>query len=98
MLEKLIRTQEAAAMLGMSPKTAKNVLLKRGLQPVDFGKGPGHGLRWLQSSVQALIQDMHDAAQKAPRTRTKEPPRVASRLATMSIADLYALTQAGIKQ
>lgn len=92
-MDNLIPTTTVADMLGTSPRIATTILLQNGLQPVNLGRGRGRGNRWLASAVQAVIQDLHDKAQKAPRSSAK-PPRLTSRVASMPIGDLYALTRA----
>ena len=91
MTEKLLRTNEAAELLGASEKVATEIMLKNGLQPVSFGRGRGRGNRWLQSAVFALIQELHEKAQKVDKKAGK-PQSLASPVAIMSGADLYALT------
>ncbi len=91
MNEKFLRTEEAAELLGASPKVAMGIMLKNGLQPVSLGRGRGRGNRWLQSAVYELMHTLHDKAQKVPK-RHEKMPQYKSPVATMSGADLYALT------
>ena len=90
-MDKFLRTVEAAELLNVSPGIATNIMLKNGLQPVSLGRGRGRGNPWLQSAVFALMQEMHEKAQKVDKKAGKLPS-FASPVATMSGADLYALT------
>ena len=95
--EKLLRTKEAAELFGVSEKITTGIMLKNGLQPVSLGRGRGRGNRWLQSAVYALIQNLHEKAQKSSKKKEKTPSLVCS-VATMSGADLYALTHRTMMQ
>lgn len=98
MTERLLRKGDIAAMLGTSPGVAASILAERGVHPVDFGYGRARGHRWLESAVRQAMFAMHEAAQpKASRPRPRKPSAVLAgtdaRLASLSINDLYALTQ-----
>ena len=93
-MERLLRQQDIAAMLGTTPGVAASILAGHGVQPIDFGVGRSRGRRWLESAVRQVMIDMHNAAQpkaKKARNATPHPPSV--KLTTMSIADIYRLTQ-----
>lgn len=62
-MEKLLRKEEIAAMLGTSPGVAASVLEQRGVHPIDWGRGRGRGPRWLASAVEQTLRDIHAAAQ-----------------------------------
>ncbi|MBQ7739533.1 MAG: hypothetical protein IJT59_07775 [Desulfovibrionaceae bacterium] len=50
--------------------------------------------RWLESAVTALIQNLHTDAQPKPkRPARKRTPGLKASVVSMSIDDLYALTQ-----
>lgn len=93
-MERLLRQQDIAAMLGTTPGVAASILAARGVHPIDFGIGRSRGRRWLSSAVRQVMLDMHEAAQpkaKTARNATPRPPSV--KLTTMSINDIYQLTQ-----
>lgn len=94
MIDRLLRLTTIAAMLDTSPGVAASVLADHGVYPVDFGYGRSRGRRWLESAVRQAMLDMHEAAQPKPKTRhAKQPAAPAVSLATMSINDVYQLTQ-----
>ena len=75
-MERLLRQQDIAAMLGTTPGVAASILAARGVQPIDFGIGRGRGRRWLESAVRQVMLDMHEAAQpkaKTARNATSHP-------------------------
>lgn len=94
-MERLLRQQDIAAMLGTSPGVAASILAARGVHPIDFGIGRSRGRRWLSSAVRQVMLDMHEAAQ--PKTggqrQGKPQPHPCIRLTAMSIDDIYRLTQ-----
>lgn len=94
-MERLLRQKDIAAMLGTSPGVAASILAQRGVYPVDFGVGRSRGKRWLESAVKQVILDMHDAAQPGAKVPRKDKPVAATcmHLTTMSINDIYRLTQ-----
>ncbi|RHH26004.1 hypothetical protein DW219_00160 [Desulfovibrio sp. AM18-2] len=94
-MERLLRQKDIAAMLGTSPGVAASILAQRGVYPVDFGVGRSRGKRWLESAVKQVILDMHDAAQPRVKVPRKDKPVAAPamHLTTMSINDIYRLTQ-----
>lgn len=98
MTEHLLRKTEIAAMLGTSPGVAASLLAKWGVHPVDYGYGRSRGPRWLESAVRQAMLAMHDAAQSKtsgarPRKHSAVPVGTDARLASLSINDLYTLTQ-----
>ena len=101
MTDRLLRDRDVAAMLGTSPGVAASLLAQRGVHAVDFGMGRGRGRRWLESAVQQVIAELHAEAQPKKRTKPARPAAAPSRVAsvaTMSVGDLYRLTQAGCVQ
>ena len=56
-MERLLRQQDIAAMLGTSPGVAASILAARGVHPIDFGIGRSRGRRWLSSAVKMCIRD-----------------------------------------
>ena len=74
-MERLLRQQDIAAMLGTTPGVAASILAARGVHPIDFGIGRSRGRRWLSSAVRQVMLDMHEAAQpKAKTARTPHHP------------------------
>jgi len=74
-VERLLRQQDIAAMLGTTPGVAASILAARGVHPIDFGIGRSRGRRWLSSAVRQVMLDMHEAAQpKAKTARTPHHP------------------------
>ncbi len=94
-MERLLRQQDIAAMLGTTPGVAASILAARGVHPIDFGIGRSRGRRWLESAVRQVMIDMHEAAQpKAkPLRQGRAAPTPSMKLTTMSINDIYRLTQ-----
>ena len=92
-MERFLRAADMAAMLGTSRGVAMSIMAAHGVRPVDFGRGRGRGLRWLESAVRAVMRKMHDDAQ--PKARPARQPRgespVAS-LADLSVDEIYRLT------
>ena len=87
---KLLTIKEAAALLKLPEKTAKRLL--ETLPCIDYGKGRGRGLRYLESDVEQFVMSMRKKKQETPNhTNT-------TRLYTLSPNDLFALTQRGIVQ
>lgn len=101
MTDRLLRDRDVAAMLGTTPGVAASILAQRGVHAVDFGMGRGRGRRWLESAVQQVIAELHAEAQPQKRTTAARPAAAPSRVAklsTMSVGDLFRLTQAGCVQ
>lgn len=101
MTDRLLRDRDVAAMLGTTPGVAASILSQRGIHAVDFGMGRGRGRRWLESAVQQVIAELHAEAQPQKRTKAARPAAAPSRVAklsTMSVGDLFRLTQAGCVQ
>lgn len=101
MTDRLLRERDVAAMLGTTPGVAASILAQRGVHAVDFGMGRGRGRRWLESAVQQVIAELHAEAQPQKRTKAVRQATASSRmaaLATMSVSDLFSLTQAGCVQ
>ena len=98
MTERLLQKKDIAAMLGTSPGVAASILAKRGVHPIDFGKGRSRGLRWLESAVVSTLREIHAAAQpQAKNTRPCTATRPASpgaHLAGMTIQDIHDLLTA----
>ena len=94
-MERFLRPQDIAAMLGTTPGVAASLLATHGVQPIDFGVGRSRGRRWLESAVRQVMLDMHEAAQpKAkPLRQGRATPTPSMKLTTMSINDIYRLTQ-----
>ena len=92
-MEKFLRSADMAEMLGTSQGVAMSIMAEHGVRPVDFGRGRGRGLRWLESAVKAVMHKMHDDVQ--PKARHARQPRVgmpAVKLEDMSIDDVMRLT------
>ena len=94
-MEQFLRQSDIAAMLGTSPGVAASILATHGVQPIDFGVGRSRGRRWLSSAVRQAMLDMHhDAQPKAGKPRQSARPQAPTmKLTTMSIDDIYRLTQ-----
>ncbi len=100
-MERLISTSEAAQILDMSQKVAREFLIQHGLQPISLGPGRGRGLRWLASAVENLILTIHAEAQQtgsimlkrssSEKSKEIESQRKPLRVADMSIDELYSL-------
>lgn len=95
MTDRLLRQVDIAAMLGTSPGVAASILEARGVRPIDFGMGRGRGRRWLESAVKQAMLEMHLAAQPKPKMPrpTNQPSTPPASLTSMSIDDIYRLTQ-----
>lgn len=91
-MERLLKLDEIAELMGTSKNKARSALSKYGLSAIDFGRGRSGGLRWLQSSVVSVMQSMSQAAQKKLRP-TKPPKQPSVSIFDMSIDDVYNLTQ-----
>jgi len=92
-MEKFLRAADVAEMLGTTRGVAASILAEHGVKPVDFGRGRGRGLRWLESAVNAVMHKMHDDVQ--PKARPTRQPRAgmpAAKLADMSVDEIYRLT------
>ena len=88
--------KKAASLLELKPVNAKKFLIKHGLLPIDVGQGKKRVDRWLESAVQAVINQLHEAAQKSKikkpaKKKSDFPPEVS--VATMSSSELFQLTQ-----
>lgn len=97
MAEQFLTARALAAMLSTTQAKAAAIMAAQGVHPIDIGLGTYNRRRWLASAVQAAMQEMHRAAQPAPKERRKSAPRPvipATRLAGLSIADLHQLTTA----
>lgn len=94
LIPKLISTKEAATLLDLSPRKAKELLIKGGLSPIDVANGKKRMHRWLESAVYAFIQTLHTNAQtKKEKPAKKQAKKLHANIASMSIDDLYTLTQ-----
>ena len=92
-MERFLRAADVAEMLGTTRGVAVSIMAEHGVRPVDFGRGRGRGLRWLESAVKAVMQAMHEAAQPKGRPAPRQKPGLpAVRLADMSVDDIYRLT------
>ena len=60
-------------MLGTNPRMAAAILRENGCAPIDFGRGRGRGLRWLESAVVGAMRRMHQAAQPIPQAPPLHP-------------------------
>ena len=49
----------------------KKFLIKHGLLPIDVGQGKKRVDRWLESAVQAVINQLHEAA-KSRRLKSQQ--------------------------
>ena len=90
-MERLIKTEDVADMLSVSPSRARKILAERGVRPVDVGRGRGGGLRWPMSLVQAMVQSMISPPIKKRHTH-RCPTALDVRIADLSADDLFALT------
>ena len=92
-MERFLRAADVAEMLGTTRGVAVSIMAEHGVRPVDFGRGRGRGLRWLESAVKAVMQAMHEAAQPKGRPASRQKPGLpAARLADMSVDEIYRLT------
>ena len=96
MSERLLRRDDIAALFLTTRDRAAFILAKRGCYPIDFGRGPGGGPRWLESAVVAVIREMFLEAQPKPPKPKKlkvETPRKNLDLANKTVNDILALTR-----
>lgn len=95
MPERFLRKAEIGAVFGTSPDVARAILRSHGVHPVDLGAGRGRGLRWLESAVLAVMQEMHTEAntpaQKAREGRPGRPHTNFPALAHMSVGQISEL-------
>ena len=95
MPERFLRKAEIAAVFGTSPDIARAILRSHGVQPVDLGAGRGRGLRWLESAVLAVMQEMHtEANARVPKNHEGRSGRADSNfpaLAHMSVGQISEL-------
>jgi hypothetical protein len=89
----LLNKSQIADALSSTPSVAAAILAEKGVHPIDFGLGRSRGKRWLKSAVDAAIQQLHSEANPKPRERKPRPQSPTASLATMSAADVYALTK-----
>lgn len=92
-MEQLLRPKDIAAMLGTTPGVAASVLADHGVCPIDWGVGRSRGLRWLKSAVEQAILDMHQAAQPKPKSSRPKTVAQSISLSSMSVHEIYQLTQ-----
>lgn len=93
-MDRLLRPQDIAAILGTSPGVAASILAEHGVNPVDFGAGRCRGRRWLESAVQQTVLEMHQTAQPKPKIPKVQRPKIpTTSLAAMSASELFHLTQ-----
>lgn len=96
--ERLLNKREIAELLNTSGAKAERVLRERGIFPIVLGKEwlkRSRDKRWLYSSVQMVILELHADAQgtmqgdkpKLPKLRLKRP------VSTMSVTEILELTQ-----
>ena len=91
---KLITTKQAAELFNLSPRKTKDLLIKGGLNPINVNCGKKSMHRWLESAVFAYIQTLHANAQtKKEKPAKKQATKLHANIASMSIDDLYTLTQ-----
>ena len=96
MSERLLRRDDIAALFLTTRDRAASILAKRGCYPIDFGRGPGGGPRWLESAVVAVIREMFLEAQpKPPKPKglKVETPRKDLDLVNKTVNDILALTR-----
>ncbi len=92
-MERFLRAADVAEMLGTTRGVAVSIMAEHGVRPVDFGRGRGRGLRWLESAVKAVMQAMHEAAQPKGRPASRQKTGLpAVKLEDMSIDDVMRLT------
>ena len=96
MTERLLRRDDIAALFLTTRDRAVSILAKRGCYPIDFGRGPSGGPRWLESAVVAVIREMFLEAQPRPPKPKRlkvEAPRKDLDLANKTVNDVLALTR-----
>lgn len=92
MTERLLRRDDIAALFLTTRDRAASILAKRGCHPIDFGRGPGGGPRWLESAVVAVIREMFLEAQPKPPKPKKpkvDPPQNKKPIAKMTANELH---------
>ena len=92
MQERLINIEEVADLMSTSKSKAKDALIRYGLHGIDLGRGRGGGLRWLLSSVVAVMQTMAAEVKVGRRENTKKPKAPRLNLLSMSVDEIYELT------
>lgn len=96
MPEKFLRKADIGAVFGTSPDVARSILMQHGVHPVDLGAGRGRGLRWLESSVLAVVAEMHQRAQPKPKSIKKITSSATGQhagwLSRVTTDQLYTLT------
>ena len=92
-MERFLRADDMAEMLGTSKGVAMSIMAEHGVRPVDYGRGRGRGLRWLESAVSAVMHQMHEDVQNKQRAARKPRERIpTARLADLSVEEIYRLT------
>lgn len=92
MTERLLRRDDIAALFLTTRDRAASILAKRGCYPIDFGRGPGGGPRWLASAVEAVIREMFLEAQPKPPKQKRpkvHPSRSNMRIEKMTANELH---------
>ncbi len=75
MKDRFLRRSEIAELFNASSTVAAEFLARKGVHPIDLGRGRGKGPRWLESAVMAALPAIHTAAQPKPKKqRTPKPP------------------------
>ncbi|MCR5813137.1 MAG: hypothetical protein K6G15_01405 [Desulfovibrio sp.] len=92
MQERLINIEEVADLMSTSKSKAIETLIKYGLHGIDMGRGRGGGLRWLLSSVVAVMQTMAAEAKAGRKENPRKPKAPRLNLLSMSVDEIYALT------
>ena len=84
--------EQIAQALGTTPGVAAALLSERGVNPVDWGRGRGRGLRWYAPAVKQAALDMHEEVQRkaaAPAKKKARAPQVGY-VSGRSAAELFA--------
>ena len=80
--------EQCANYLNTSKSTARRLLIKYNIMPIDYGIGRRNGLRWRTSAVIQLSDTLHAEAQSKTAKRRK-PPKVVHPVCGKSAAELY---------
>lgn len=89
----LLTREGIAKALALTEEMAASELARRGVRPIDFGRGRGRGPRWYAEAVEQVVRAMHEEAQAKSKARKMKPRAPITPLASMSFQQIYELTK-----